>query len=74
MQRQKLKNNQKGYATDFVDLMKRIIVDITKKNIKVITNAGGVNPEVCRENLLKIADELNLNIKIAIIFCPYVIR
>ena len=67
MQRQKLKNNQKGYATDFVDLMKRIIVDITKKNIKVITNAGGVNPEVCRENLLKIADELNLNIKIAII-------
>ena len=67
MQRQKLKNNQKGYATDFVDLMKRFIVDITKKNIKVITNAGGVNPEVCRENLLKIADELNLNIKIAII-------
>ncbi len=67
MQRQKLKNDQKGYATDFIDLMKRIIVDIVKNNIKVVTNAGGVNPEVCRENLLKIANELNINIKIAII-------
>ena len=67
MQRQKLKNPEKGYATDFVELFERIAVDISNKNIKVITNAGGVNPEICREKLLKIAKKLNLNIKIAII-------
>jgi len=67
MQRQKLKDSNKGYATDFIDLIKRIINDIVDKNIKIITNAGGVNPEVCRDNLLKIAENLNLNIKIAII-------
>jgi len=67
MQRQKLKNSQKGYATDFIDLCSRILKDIVKKNIKVITNAGGVNPEVCREKLLDLAKSLNINIKIAII-------
>ena len=67
MQRQKLKKSDRGYATDFIDLIKRIINDIVDKNIKVITNAGGVNPEVCRDKLLEIAKSVNLNIKIAII-------
>tara|TARA_Y100001970_G_scaffold5943_1_gene6697 strand:+ start:9432 stop:10781 length:1350 start_codon:yes stop_codon:yes gene_type:complete len=67
MQRQKLKNPQKGYATDFIDFIKRVMKDIIKKDIKIITNAGGVNPEVCKEKLLDLAKELNLDIKISII-------
>ena len=67
MQRQKLKNSDKGYATDFIELFKRVATDIVTKNIKVITNAGGVNPEVCRDKLLEVAKDLNLKIKIAII-------
>jgi len=67
MQRQKLKDPQKGYAIDFIHLIKRVIKDIIEKNIKVITNAGGVNPEVCREKLLELAKELDLDIKISII-------
>ena len=67
MQRQKLKNPNKGFATDFLDLFKRIAKDIIKKNIKVITNAGGVNPESCKNALLEICKDLNLDIKIAII-------
>ena len=67
MQRQKLKNPNKGYATDFIDLIKRVMNDIIEKNIKIVTNAGGVNPEVCKDNLLSLAHELNLDLKIAII-------
>ena len=67
MQRQKLKNSNKGFATDFLDLFKRIAKDIIKKNIKVITNAGGVNPESCKNALLEICKDLNLNIKVSII-------
>ena len=62
MQRQKLKNSDRGYATDFIDLMKRIIVDIKKKNIKIITNAGGVNPEVCKNKLLELAKTLRMHV------------
>ncbi|OUX37185.1 MAG: ATPase [Candidatus Pelagibacter sp. TMED273] len=67
MQRQKLKNPKKGYATDFVDLIKRVISDILEKDIKIVTNAGGVNPEVCRDELLNLSFELGLDLKIAII-------
>lgn len=67
MQRQKLKNPNRGYATDFVDLVRRILIDIKEKNIKVITNAGGVNPEICKNKILDVAKELDLDIKIAII-------
>ena len=56
MQRQKIKSSEKGYATDFVDLMERIMLDIVNKNIKVITNAGGVNPEVCKNKLIEISN------------------
>ena len=67
MQRQKIKNPEKGYATDFVDLVKRVIKDILEKKIKIVTNAGGVNPEVCKQKLLSISKEMDLNLKIAII-------
>ena len=67
MQRQKLKNSDRGYATDFIDLMKRVMLEIKKKNIKIITNAGGVNPEVCKNKLLELAKALNINIKVTII-------
>ena len=55
MQRQKIKNQNKGYATDFIDLMERIMLDIVDKKIKVVTNAGGVNPEVCKSKLIAIS-------------------
>ena len=67
MQRQKIKNSEKGYATDFVDLVKRVIKDILDKKIKIVTNAGGVNPEVCKQKLLSISKKMDLNLKIAII-------
>ena len=67
MQRQKIKNPKAGYARDFVDLISRIIPDIVDKNIKVITNAGGVNPIACRDALLEVANSFNKEIKIGVI-------
>ena len=64
MQRQKIKNPKAGYAIDFIDLVKRIIPQLTKNNLKIITNAGGVNPDSCRNELLSI---LNNKIKIGVI-------
>ena len=67
MQRQKLKNPQAGYAMDFLELVKRILPEITEKELKVITNAGGVNPQSCREKLIELAAESGKNIKIGVI-------
>jgi hypothetical protein len=68
MQRQKLRNPQKGYATDFVDLMRETLPRLVEKNIKVIASAGGVNPKACREAVLEVARKLGLKgLKIGIV-------
>ena len=60
MHKQKRKDPSLGYATDFITLMGRILPDLKKKGIRVIANAGGVNPRACREALLKIAKDLGI--------------
>ena len=44
-----------GYARDFVELMSEIMLECIQKDIKVIANAGGVNPEGCAQALLDVA-------------------
>src|ERR1035437_4619406 len=57
-----------GYATDFVDVaMKSVIRDIGDKGIKVVSNAGGVNPAGCAEALAKLAEETGVKLRIAIV-------
>ena len=67
MQRQKLKNPNTGYARDFLDLVERILPEISDKGIKVITNAGGVNPQSCRSELIQLAKSSGKEIKIGVI-------
>lgn len=47
MQKQRMRDPAKGYASDFVRLMGQILPTCQKKGIKVIANAGGVNPAGC---------------------------
>jgi hypothetical protein len=60
MQKQKRKNPSLGYAKDLVPLMERILPAITERNIRVITNGGGVNPLACRDAIFQIADKLGI--------------
>ncbi|HJW09038.1 MAG TPA: acyclic terpene utilization AtuA family protein, partial [Holophagaceae bacterium] len=66
MQKQKRKDPKLGYATDFVDLMARTLPQIKAKGIRVIANAGGVNPEACRTAIMEVAKKLGVTgLKIA---------
>lgn len=68
MQRQKQKNPQRGYATDFVDLIGKILPTLVEKNIKVIANAGGVNPKACLEALFAVAKKTGVHgLKIGVV-------
>ncbi|MEX0770370.1 MAG: acyclic terpene utilization AtuA family protein [Balneolaceae bacterium] len=55
MQKQKMKNPDYGYARDFVAFLKEVLPDIREKKIKIISNAGGVNPKACKEAVLDLA-------------------
>lgn len=66
MQKQRRKDPSLGYATDFVDLMKRTLPQLKAKGIRVVANAGGVNPEACRTAVLEVAKKLGVSgLKIA---------
>ncbi len=69
LQKQKNRDANLGYARDLPGLMKRILPICQEKNIKVITNGGGVNPVSCANEILKVASELNIkNLKIGVVF------
>ena len=65
--RAKTKDPLMGYAGDFVEQMTPLLSEIKKKDIKIISNAGGLNPESCRDSIQAELDKINLNLKIAIV-------
>ncbi|HEU0016312.1 MAG TPA: acyclic terpene utilization AtuA family protein [Longimicrobium sp.] len=55
MQKQRARNPALGYARDFVPLMGEILPACVQRGIRVIANAGGVNPVGCRDAVLEVA-------------------
>jgi len=65
---QKMKDPKAGYAADFVKtVMGPLLADIKSKGIKVISNAGGVNPEACVEALQSLAADAGVDVRIAMV-------
>jgi hypothetical protein len=57
-----------GYATDFVAVtMKAILKDVAAQGIRVISNAGGVNPRACAGALAALAAEQGVQVAIAVV-------
>ena len=53
------KNAELGYATDFVTAAMRVVLkDVVQRGIRVVSNAGGVNPGACAAALRTLAEEL----------------
>jgi hypothetical protein len=64
----RLKQPEAGYATDFVDTaMRSVLTEVVRKKIKVLANAGGINPHACRRALLALADELGVELRVAVV-------
>lgn len=57
-----------GYATDFVtEVMGPLAREIASRRIKVIANAGGVNPEACRDALHRAFAAAGVELRVALV-------
>lgn len=66
MARMRAKDPNAGYATDFVAVaLKQVIREIAEKNIRVVSNAGGVNPAACADAIRALAAEAGVKVKVA---------
>ena len=62
------KNPQGGYALDFTDwVWKDNLRALKERGVKIVTNAGGLNPRACRARMEAIAAEAGFSFKIAIV-------
>lgn len=55
MQKQRARDPRSGYARDFVSMIEQILPELVERNIKVVANAGGVNPEACCDAVRDVA-------------------
>lgn len=57
-----------GWASDFVfAAMKPTLKTIAEKNIRVLSNAGGLNPRACAAALEKLCADMGVRVKIAVV-------
>jgi hypothetical protein len=55
MQKQRARDPRSGYARDFVQMIEQVLPELVERDIKVVANAGGVNPEACRDAVIDVA-------------------
>jgi len=63
----KLKDPNLGYATDFVQVLKPLLPAIAQKRMKVISNAGGINPLACQAALQQLIEQAGLRLTVAVV-------
>ena len=69
LQKQRARKPDAGYPADFLTHLRDVLPSCVKRGIKIITNAGGVNPLACRAAVEALARELGVaeGVKVALV-------
>src|SRR5207237_8116490 len=57
LQKQKERDPTMGYARDFIGAMESVLPAVAQRNVRVIANAGGVNPPACAAAVRQLAEK-----------------
>src|SRR5690606_2693120 len=63
--RRRARHPRGGYARSFVAQMEQVMGTCLDRGIKVVSNAGGLDPDACAEAVAEVADKLGLSPTIA---------
>ena len=66
LQKQKERDPSMGYARDFVGAIESVLPAIVERGVRVVANAGGVNPPACAAAIRKLAESKGVGDKIRI--------
>ncbi|MBI9033595.1 MAG: DUF1446 domain-containing protein [Bacteroidales bacterium] len=67
LRKQQSRDPKLGYVTDFVDQIVDVAPLLIQKNVRMLTNAGGMNPLGCAREILKRLKPLGISLKIAVV-------
>jgi len=56
-----------GYATSFVSQMEQVLGRCHERGVKVVSNAGGIDPQGCADRVREIAERLSISVKVAVV-------
>ncbi len=65
--RQRMRDTSRGYASTFIDHMGDVLGTCLDRGIKVVVNAGGLNPGGCADALGFMASEAGLTPSVAVV-------
>ncbi len=65
LQKQRARDPKAGYARDFVDMIARVLPDLKERRVRVVANAGGINPYGCKDAVLEVAQRQGIPVKVA---------
>ncbi len=65
--RARVKDPNAGYATDFPAVVASLAPKIKRQGIKVVTNAGGVNPQACKAAIEEKLKALGIELTVGIV-------
>ncbi len=68
LQRQRRQKPDLGYAVDFLSQLQECLPLIVRKNVRVISNAGGINPIGLGRKIVALAQSIGLNIKVGVVY------
>ncbi|MGE0172299.1 MAG: acyclic terpene utilization AtuA family protein [Oligoflexales bacterium] len=67
MQKQRMRDPNAGYAKDFIPMLAKVLPKIVEQNTCIITNAGGINPLACAQEICNLAESKGIKLKVAVV-------
>lgn len=63
--KQRARNAEAGYASTFLTQVEQVLGTCAERGVKIVSNAGGLNPAGCADRVREIADRLGVHVRVA---------